>query len=100
MKNVIISADGDRKVYSVPDVVADNLSGYCIEFCTEWIINSPDASEYRIHGGRSYNEDDFIEYLNTYLFPNEKSVLVKNLGWVDFRAKLPEPYCDYPEFNF
>ena len=25
MKKVVISADGNRKVYSVPDVVADNL---------------------------------------------------------------------------
>ena len=100
MKNVVISADGDRKVYSVPDIVADNLSKYCIEFCTKWIRNSPHTKKYRIRGGVCYNEDDFIEYLNTYVFPNEKSVLVKNLGWIDFRTKLPAPYCDYPEFNF
>ena len=31
MKNVIISADGDRMVYSVPNIVADNLTEYCIE---------------------------------------------------------------------
>lgn len=100
MKNVVISADGDRKVYSVPDIVADNLSKYCIEFCTKWIRNSPHAKKYRIRGGVCYNEDDFIEYLNTYVFPNEKSVFVKNLGWIDFHTKLPAPYCDYPEFNF
>ena len=100
MKNIVISADGDRKVYSVPDVVADNLSKYCIEFCTKWIRNSPHAKKYRIRGGVCYNEDDFIEYLNTYVFPKEKSVLVKNLGWIDFREKLPAPYCDYPEFIF
>lgn len=100
MKNVVLSADGDRKVYSVPDIVADNLSKYCIEFCTKWIRNSPHAKKYRIRGGVCYNEDDFIEYLNTYAFPNEKSVLIKNLGWIDFRTKLPTPYCDYPEFNF
>ena len=29
MKNIVISADGDRKVYSVPDAVADNLTRYC-----------------------------------------------------------------------
>ena len=100
MKNVVISADGDRKVYSVPDIVADNLSKYCIEFCTEWIWNSPYAKKYRICGVVCYDEDDFIEYLNTYVFPNEKSVLIKNLGWIDFDTKLPTPYCDYPEFNF
>lgn len=100
MKNVVISADGDRKIYSVPDVVANNLSGYCIEFCNEWIRNSPQAKKYRIGDVVCYNEDDFIEYLNTYVFPDEKSVLVKNLGWIDFDSKLPAPYCDYPEFNF
>ena len=73
MKNVVISADGDRKVYSVPDIVADNLAQYCIEFCSKWIWKSSAA---------------------------KKSVLVKNLGWIDFDAKLPAPYCDYPEFNF
>ena len=100
MKNVVISADGDRKIYSVPDVVANNWSGYCIEFCNEWIRNSPQAKKYRIGDVVCYNEDDFIEYLNTYVFPDEKSVLVKNLGWIDFDSKLPAPYCNYPEFNF
>lgn len=100
MKNVVISADGDRKVYAVPDIVANDLAKYCMEFCTAWIWNSPDAKKYRTHGGVCYNEEDFIEYLNTYLFPMEKSVLVKNLGFVDFHAKLPAPYCDYPQFNF
>lgn len=32
-------------------------------------------------------------------FPMKKSVLVKNLGLIDFSIKLPFPYCDYPEFN-
>lgn len=100
MKNIVISADGDRKVYSVPDAVANDLQKYCIEFCTEWIWSSPYAKKYRTSDGVCYNEEDFIEYLNTYLFPNEKSVFVKNLGWVDFRSKLPAPFCDCPEFNF
>ena len=100
MKNVVISADGDRKVYSVPDVVADNLSQYCIEFCSKWIWKSSEAKKYRRRGVVCYNEDDFIEYLNTYLFPDEKSVFIKNLGWIDFDTKLASPYCDYPEFNF
>lgn len=43
MKNIVISADGDRKVYSVPDVVANDLQKYCNEFCNEWIWNSPYA---------------------------------------------------------
>ena len=101
MKNVVISADGDRKVYSVPDVVADNLREYCIEFCDKWLQSSPQAKKYR-KGGIvcSFDEETVIEYLNTWIFPNEKSVLVKNLGWVDFDSKLPAPYTDCPQFNF
>ena len=33
MKEVILSADGDSIVYSVPDEVANDLRKYCIEFC-------------------------------------------------------------------
>ena len=36
MKEVIISADGDSKVYLVSEVVANNLRKYCIEFCDKW----------------------------------------------------------------
>ena len=100
MKNVVLSADGDRKVYSVPDAVAEHLSKHCLEFCTTWLKTSPHARKYRIGGGFCYNEDDFIDYLNTYLFPNETSTLVENLGWIDFHEPLPEPYADCPAFNF
>ena len=100
MKCVVLSADGDRKVYAVPDTVADNLSEYCMEFCTKWLVTSPSARKYRIHGGLCFNEADFVEYLNVHVFPDQQSSLVKNLGWIDFGQKLPEPYCDYPAFNF
>ena len=33
MKNVLLSADGDISVFSVPDEVADHLEKYCLEFC-------------------------------------------------------------------
>lgn len=100
MKNIVLSADGDRKVYCVPDIVADNLTKYCTEFCTKWLQKSPHAKKYRKCGGVCYNEEDFIEYLNTWVFPNEESVFVENLGWIDFQSKLPAPYTDCPEFNF
>ena len=45
MKNVIISADGDRMVYSVPNIVADNLTEYCIEFCDKWLRTSSHAKK-------------------------------------------------------
>lgn len=41
MKNIVLSADGDRVVYSVPDVVADRLEDYCMEFCCHWLPDSP-----------------------------------------------------------
>jgi len=100
MKKVVISADGDRKVYSVPDVVAENLEKYCMEFCTTWLWESPHAKKYRMDGGLCYNEDDFIEYLNKWVFPDEKSVLIKNLGWMDYSESVPAPYDECPEFHF
>ncbi len=99
MKNIVLSADGDRKVYSVPDVVADQLAKYCGDFI-KWLRNSPDAKKYRMGGGLCFDEDDFVKYLNTRVFPNQESVLIKNLGWIDFDSELPSPYNEYPAFNF
>ena len=100
MKEVILSADGDSVIYSVPDAVADNLGKYCMDFCGEWLRNSPDAEKYRDGDILCYTEADFIDYLNQYVFPDEKSVLVKNIGWTELGEKLPEQYKNYPYFNF
>ena len=100
MKNVILSADGDRIIYSVPDAVADDLRRYCLDFCTKWIHTDPRAKKYRISGGVCYDQDDFIDYLNAYLFPNERSVKIKNLGCVYRNDMLPPEYRDIPSFNF
>ena len=100
MKNLILSADGDSVIYSVPDIVAENLSEYCINFCNNWLRNSPDAEKYRTNGYLCYTEEDFIGYLNQYLFPDEKSVFVKNIGLTDYVKNIPEEYSDYPFFNF
>lgn len=100
MKEVIISADGDSIVYLVPNEVATNLQKYCIDFCDKWMKSSPHAKKYRVKGGYCYNEADFIEYLNTYVFPEKKSVFVKNLGWTDLGHNLPMEYKDHPYFNF
>lgn len=100
MKEVIISADGDSKVYLVPNVVANNLREYCIDFCDKWMIISPNAEKYRMNGGYCFNEEDFIEYLNEYIFPEQKSSMVKNLGWTDLGENLPVEYQGHPYFNF
>lgn len=97
LKNIVISADGDRMVYSVPNKVADNLEQYCLEFCTKWIRTNPN---YIINDVACYNETDFIEYLNKWIFPNEQSKFVENLGQIEFDATLPEKYRDCPVFNF
>ena len=99
MKNVVISADGDRKVYSVPDVVADNLREYCIEFCGNWLINSPNAKRYRKGRMCCFNEDDFIEYLNTVLYPDKPSKKIKTFKAAD-DEDVPEEYRKYPYYNF
>ena len=100
MKEIIISADGDSIVYLVPDAVADDLRSYCISFCDKWMKTSPDAKKYRINGVYCFNEADFIDYLNEYVFPEQKSVFVKNLGWTDLGENLPAEYQGVPYFNF
>ena len=100
MKEVILSADGDSVVYLVPDEVADNLQKYCIEFCDKWLRTSPHAKKYRVKGGYCYSEADFIKYLNKYIFPDQRAVFVKNLGWTDLGKNLPAEYEVHPHFNF
>lgn len=105
MKEVILSADGDSVVYSVPDEVADNLRKHCLYFCNKWIWTSPNATKYR-HKDEAcgeyvaYGEADFIEYLNLWVFPDQPSIFVKNLGWTDLGKSLPIEYQNIPRFNF
>ena len=100
MKEVILSADGDSILYLVPDDVAENLEEYCLKFCSDWLWNSPDAEKYRFGIGVCYTEADFIDYLNTYIFPDHESIMIKDLGWTDLGKNLPEEYKDCPYFNF
>ena len=60
MKQVVLSADGDSVVYSVPDVVADKLEKYCLEFCTKWIRTGSEAKKYRMNGGVCYDQTDLL----------------------------------------
>ncbi|MBQ7045469.1 MAG: hypothetical protein IJN65_03140 [Clostridia bacterium] len=100
MKKIILSADSDSVVYLVPDAVADNLSEYCMDFCDKWLWSSPDAERFRKGEGVCYNEADFIDYLNEYVFPEQPSVFVKNLGWTNLGKNLPKEYKSCPYFNF
>ena len=99
MKEVILSAGGPSAIYIVPDAVAENLHDYCIEFCCNWLIKSPFAAKHRRGNVLCYNEQDFIEYLNEYIFPQEKSVLVQKLGFMTAKEQR-QRYRDVPSFNF
>lgn len=99
MKEIILSADGESAVYLVPDTVADNLREYCFEF-VNWLEQSPDAEPFRTGAGVCYNETDFIEYLNKYVFPDRPSTLIKDLGWTKLGKDLPSEYKSHPYFNF
>ena len=98
MKNVILSADGDSKVYSVPDVVADNLEEYCLEFCNQWLPASRSAK--RLGDIICYDESTFIEYLNQWRFPSEQSTFIENIGWIGSEEQVPQKYRGCPYFNF
>lgn len=103
MKRVLLSADGDISVYSVPNEVADNLEKYCLEFCDHWLYESPDAAKYRIKMGETvgvcYSEKDFIDYLNQYIC-EETSELIETLTNSFSEENLPKEYTELPYFNF
>lgn len=103
MKNVLLSADSEISVFSVPDKVADSLEKYCLEFCCHWLHESPDSAKYRMKMGNTigvcYTERDFIDYLNQYIC-EESSVLIETLANVYDEKNLPEKYVGLPYYNF
>ena len=101
MKNVLLSADWEISVFSVPDNVADNLEKYCMEFSAHWLHESPDAEKYRVKMSDAvcYDEKDFIDYLNQYIC-KEPSALVETLPGIWREEDLPKEYVGLPYFNF
>ena len=103
MKRVLLSADDEISVFSVPDEVAENLETYCLEFRCHWLYESPDAEKYRTKVGDTvgvrYSEKDFIDYLNRYI-GEEPSELLATRPEVFDEADLPEEYAGLPYFNF
>lgn len=103
MKRILLSADSEISVFSVPDKVADNLEQYCMEFCCNWLYKSTDAEKYRVKMGDvigvCYSEKDFINYLNQYIC-DEQSSLITRLTEVYVGDELPEEYVGLPYFNF
>ena len=100
MKKIILSADGPFRIYEVPDEAADRLEEYCLRF-TAWLKKSPDAAEYRRGRLLIYNEADFIDYLNRYVFPGAPCRLVGSFSrGGGKRPESPPEYRDCPRFDF
>ncbi len=85
MKNVLLSADGDIKVYSVPDMVEKNLEEIADEFSFE---------------GGFFDEEDFIDWLNKYKYPYKKSVYVETIGRIGEMDELPDKYRNCKWYSF
>lgn len=102
MKNVLLSADGEISVFSVPDDVADNLERYCLEFC-DWVHSNAAAEKYLVKTEGiacvCFDENTFIDYLNEYVC-EERSTLVATFSGVYDECDLPEEYVGLPYFNF
>ncbi len=101
MKEVILSADNDLCLYSVPADVADNLDAVCNYFATNYVWHGPNARFLKLCGEQYaafFGVEDFIDYLNGELYPQCKSVKLKNLG--SFDNGVPEEYQNTPWFNF
>ena len=99
LKYILLSHDAAPSVYLVPCVVADNLSEYCAEF-DKWLRISPHAEVYRIGEAVRYTSEDFIKYLNTWVFPDEPSQFIENLHYVVTDSDIPEEYKHCEWFNF
>lgn len=103
MKQIILSADDNAKLYLVPDPVAENLPKYCGEFSADWIWKNPNGKKLlkQFYDGTwyaQYRAEDFIDYLNDWIFPEQPSKLVKVFDC--FPDELPEEYQGYPQYNF
>lgn len=102
MKKVLLSADNEPSVYLVPAEAADNLDEYCCEFANEWLPHYKRAKKYHTGHGVCYNEEDFIEYLNRYIFPDRPAQYIETieLEWDGREEVLPDGYKDMKWFNF
>lgn len=102
MKEVILSADGDLWLYSVPADAADNLAAICNEFASDYVWHGSKSGRFLRLCGEQYvaffNADDFIEYLNTERYPEFKSKKIRLLG--SFDSGVPEEYRHIPWYNF
>ena len=69
----------------------------------DWLMNDPNAQKLRVITpsgiiGYIFGAQDFIDYLNDFIFPNQKSTLVGEMDFYDY--EIPDEYKDIPWFNF
>ena len=100
MKQVILCADGDSLLCRVPDIVADDLGCYCLEFAGHWLWKGPERERFIRDGAAHYDALDFIDYLSRWLFPDCPSAVVENLGWTNLAPPEAGPYRNLPFFSF
>ena len=102
MKHLILSADGDRMVYLVPDDVSDHTDKY-VRLFYNWMKESKQAKNLRRKMGSGigycFNEQDFVDWLNHHKFRDTPCVFVENLGFINPR-RFPDEYKNCPWFNF
>lgn len=72
-------------------------------FCSVWRLQcgekEGDRFEKSAVKGMCYNEKDFIEYLNGYIF-DQKSALIATFTGIYSKNELPEEYIQLPYFAF
>ena len=104
MKYVLLSADGEISVFSVPDKVANNLQKYCLEFCCNWLYQSPEAAKFRVQMGDTvgvcYDEKDFIEvYGEIISYNGSLQMNIKQIRKVSEEEYQPADYMPTTEKN-
>ena len=104
MKEVILSHDSKALLYLVPEEVAEQLEDYCMDFACRWIWEDPRGAallqEINGHPCAVYGSQDFIDYLNRWVFPERPSCLVRELDFYGYEEEFPQEYRRYPRFNF
>ena len=95
MKNVILGADNELKVYLIPEFIAESFSRYFTDFSKNW-----KTLQMHPQDGFGFDETDFIEYLNDKICGDEKCVFVETLGWEYNPKKWPSKYKKCPHFYF
>lgn len=102
MKDMILSADNKAKLYKVPEDLVHRFD-YYLELFYDWLKNSEDAKSHRsfIEDEMcfTYDESDFVFFLNTYVFKEGSVVFIKELKFFGYE-EIPEEYENVFVFNF